>query len=536
MILRKPYALFIKYFKLLHVVMALFITILLYSSLRIYNCFRVYSIDYRSIADVLSTDNYVNFFSYFCIIVVLALTVILLVVMFYKDKPKNLYIYNFILYILLFVLYGFCGNALENTKSVILDIKLSKALRDFSLIACAFQALSLIFIVVRATGFDIKRFDFNTDLQELNISSADSEEIEVALEFDQNKIRTNIRNKMRHLKYFYFEHKYIINISLLVFTFIVIGFSYYRFRLFNINKTVGKSFDVENYSFNVVDSYLVEKDFSGSNITSDDGVIVAVRMQIRGFGNKLVLNKGAVNLSINGLTYGVNVDQAKLLPDLGLAYTRQRITTDYTTYLFAFEVAKSQAKRNIKLKINDYNSYIGGKIGSRNYYIKLKPIDLRKNNDLSVSKKVGESINFSDSVIGSTSFLINKYEINNMFKLGYKYCYSKNKCLDSYEYISATATGNYFKTLMRIDGSMSIDRTKNINNYHDFVSFLNSYGTINYKIDNIIKSKKIDSSILKPSSARTSDIFVEVPYEVKDADEVYFTFKIRNQNYKYLLK
>lgn len=536
MILRKPYAIFIKYFKLLHTVMSVFIAILLYNSYRIYNYFRIYSIDYRSTIDGLSSDNYLNIFFYFCIFIVLVLTIILLIVMFYKNKPKNIYIYNFILYTLVFVLYYFCGDAIYSTRSTVLDIKLSKALRDFSLIACVFQFVSLMITVVRATGFDIKKFDFNTDLQELNISSADSEEIEVALEFDRNKIETYFRNKIRFLKYFYFEHKYLISIVSLFLIVFIIGFIYYRNKLFNVNEKVGESFNVGNYTFNVQDSYLVDSSYNGKKISSDDGVFLAVRIQVKGYGNKLSLNKGIINLVIDGLTYGVDMESAKSFSDLGLAYTKQYVSNDYVTYLFVFEIANAQAKKNIKLKINDYNNYVGGRIGAKNYYIKLKPVDLRKENSLVINRKMGQTINFDDSVIGSSSFNINKYEINNNFKLSYKYCYANDKCIDSFEYLSPSTEGNYFKTLMRIDGNLKIDKTKNLNNINDFVSFLNSYGVIYYKIDGVVKKQRISSATIKPISAVTNDVFVEVPYDIKESSEIYFYFNIRNQNYKYTLK
>ena len=378
MILRKPYAIFIKYFKLLHTIMSVFIAILLYNSIRIYNYFRVYSIDYRSTVDSFFSND-IGIFSYFCIFFILLLTVVLLAVMFYKNKPKDIYVYNFILYILVFVLYVFCGDAIDSTSSLVLNIKSSKALRDFSLIACGFQLISLIITIVRATGFDIKRFDFNTDLQELNISSADSEEIEVALEFDQDRIRTNIRNRIRLLKYFYFEHKFMINISTVLFVLIVFGFIYFRIRTFSVNEQIGKSFNVGNYTFNVQDAYIVDKDVNGNKVVSDGGVFLAVRIQVKGYGNKLTLNKGIINLSIDGLNYGVDMESAKVFSDLGLAYTKQIITSDFSTYLFVFEVAESQVHKKVQLKINDYTGFVGDKFGAKNYYIKLRPKDLRKN-------------------------------------------------------------------------------------------------------------------------------------------------------------
>ena len=536
MILRKPYALFIKYFKFLNAIMSFFIAVLLYNSYRIYNYFRVYSVDYRSTIGNFSSDNYFSFIFYFCIGIVLILTFVLLSVMFYKNKPKDIYIYNFILYILVFVLYFFCNDAIYSTKSVVLSIKLSKALRDLSLIACFFQLISLIITFVRATGFDIKRFDFNSDLQELNISLDDSEEIEVALEFDLNKISAKIRNKIRHLKYFYFEHKYIINVSSLIIIILVFGFVYYRVKLFSASEKIGESFRVGNYTFNVQDSYLVDKDINGNKVSSSGGVFLAVRIQIKGYGKDLILNKGIINLIIDDLTYGVDVDSAKNFSDLGVAYTKQVITDDFSTYFFVFEIASGQADKSIRLKINDYNGYIGGRAGLKNYYVKLKPKDLRKENEFVINKKIGENIDFTESVIGSSSLIIRSYEINNYFKLAYNYCYEKDKCIPSFEYLAPSTTGNYFKTLMKIDGEFKNDKTKNILNLKKMVDFFNNYGVIYYKLGEELKHERINSSIIKPFSAITNDVFIEVPYDVKEANSIYFYFKIRNQNYKYTLK
>ena len=68
------------------------------------------------------------------------------------------------------------------------------------------------------------------------------------------------------------------------------------------------------------------------------------------------------------------------------------------------------------------------------------------------------------------------------------------------------------------------------------VDFFNNYGVIYYKLGEELKHERINSSIIKPFSAITNDVFIEVPYDVKEANSIYFYFKIRNQNYKYTLK
>ena len=531
MILRKPYAIFIKYFRLLHIVMASFVAFLLYKSYSIYNFFKLYSIDYRS---VINNTISISFFDYFSIIFVIILTIILLVVMVYKNKPKNVYIYNLILYIVIFVLYYLCGNTINKSNLAVLDIKVSKAFRDFSLIACLFQSVSLILTVVRATGFDIKRFDFGEDLQKLDISEKDSEEIEVALDFDKDEVKRDFKRKFRDIKYVYVENKFVINSILAVFIFSICAFVYYRINSYSKYYSEGRSFSVSGSTVNVIDSYLLDSDSNGSKI-ANGGVIVAIKMQIKGY-NKSSFNSGIMTLKIGDLIYDQNYEQAKGLPDLGNAYVNQKISSEFTTYLFTFEVSKEQARKNILLKLNDINSFVGGKVGSRNYYVKLKPNDLRKKNETVFNKKIGEKINFSDSVLGSSSLLITSFEVNNSFKLNYKYCYRSDKCIDSIEYLSASASGNYFKVLMKISGDLYLDESINSDYIYDLRSFLNNFGFIHYKVDDIWHKKRISSEVIKPVASTSKDYFIEVPYEVKNASEIYFSFDIRNQSYKYVLK
>ena len=90
MILRKPYAFFIKYFKLLHAIIAVFIAFLLYRSFSIYNFFRVYIGNYSSALNEFSPSSFINMYSFILALVVIILIIVLLSVMIYKKKPKAL--------------------------------------------------------------------------------------------------------------------------------------------------------------------------------------------------------------------------------------------------------------------------------------------------------------------------------------------------------------------------------------------------------------------------------------------------------------
>ncbi|MBR3199293.1 MAG: hypothetical protein IKG27_04690 [Bacilli bacterium] len=531
MILRKPYALFIKYFKLLHVIMAAFISFTLYRSFVLYRFFDAYSIDYRSAVSSFNGGR-LGLLNYIFVFIVLILTGIFLAVSIYKNKPKKAYIYNLILYIGVFVLYYLSSDALFNIQNVILDIKVSKAFRDISLIVVIFQVLSFIMTVVRATGFDIKQFDFGTDLQQMDISTQDNEEFEVAVEFNKDKIIRDLKRNLRNLKYFYFEHRFIINTVLIIAVLAISASVYFSVGNSAIRYSEGDTFTADSATINVKDSYILNSSINGDNLVSvkgdNAGAIVLIRFQAKGYKVNQTFNTGIVTLNIGNFSYSENVNHAVELYDLGTAYVNQKLTDEFKTYTLAFEIPDALSKKKMVLSYK-------GTFGEKTVLVSLKPADLRKQGEL-FEKRLTETIDFSDSILGSSSLMIDKYEIDNKFKFDYKFCYGKDKCIDSHEFITPTATGNYFKTLMRISGKIIIDKNNNIKDIYDLRTLLNNYGTIVYKVNDVAYSQKIDSEELKTNNSKTDDYFIEIPYDVKEAKEISLILKIRNQSYKYVLK
>ena len=533
MILRKPYAFFIKYFKLFHAVMAVLVAFLLYRSFTLYNFFRAYVTDYSSALNDFSPRSLLTMYSFIMILTVIILTVILLAVMIYKKKPKGLYIYSLIVYILTIILYGFTSPILRDISASILDIRLSSALRDFFMIAMAVQFVSLILFIVRATGFDIKQFDFGSDLQKLDIDEKDSEEIEVALEFDKNKVHRQVRYKLRQLKYVYGENKFLMN-TIGIIILIILGFTiYFNIGIYTASYNQGDSFSASGVTLNIRDVYLTNENPLGENINNN---VVVVKFDVKkNYGINEVLNTGLMTLRVGNSSYGQDNNYAKELYDLGIPYTNQELTNEFKTYILTFPINEEDLDKKMILKFNDNVSYVKGELGAKNIMVDLKPITL-SNNKEALEVKLGEEINFDDSILESASLKINGYEINDKFKLNYKYCYSTDKCIDSSEYVTPTATGNYLKTLMKIDGEFTIDKNLNDSQITTFNSFFNTFATINYKIDEKLVSKKINTQSIKPKVSKTSDYFIEVPQEIRNASEIYLNFNIRGYNYKYILK
>ena len=93
------------------------------------------------------------------------------------------------------------------------------------------------------------------------------------------------------------------------------------------------------------------------------------------------------------------------------------------------------------------------------------------------------------------------------------------------------------KTLIKVDGELNIDRNTNSTEIASLVDFLNTFGTIYYKIGDSWNNRRISTQNIVPKvSEDLSHYYIEVPSDVKDASEINLTFNIRNQIYKYILK
>ena len=534
MILRKPYAFFIKYFKLLHAIIVGLIVFLLYRSFSVYNFFRVYVGDYSAALSEMSPRTMLNMYSFVLALLIIILIIIVLSVMIYKKKPKKLYIFSLIVYAMLIVLFFFTYPTLRDISSYLLDVRTSSALRDLYLIACILQFICLILYAVRALGFDIKQFDFRTDLQQLDINEKDSEEIEVSLEFDGNKIHRNIRYQLRLFKYFYKEHKFIFNTCIVILV-VALGFNIYMsIMLYKANYDQGTAFNASGVMMNVKNTYLTQSDANGNKITDD--MIVVIKMDLRKQGINDTLNTGLTTLIIDGISYGQNRDYAKELYDIGTAYNGQKLTDEFQSYILAFVIPLEDAEKKMQLKFNDNVSYVRGEMGAKNIFIDLNPTNLTENEKI-IDSKIGDELKFENSVLEGSIFKIKGYEFNNWFKIGYKYCYATNKCIDSSEYLTPTATGNYYKTLMRINGYFVPSDNVNSSEISSFTSFINNFATINYELNNSWYSQKIDTQIIKPKAGvDNTNYYIEVPLDVINATKVNLTFKVRNLTYRYVLK
>lgn len=531
MIFRKPYAFFIKYFRVMNLIMAVLMAALIYHTFIIGNFFTSYIDDYLKAVNNFSLGNYINIYDFLLIIIIIILTIVVISVLFVKNKPKKLYLFNLLVYIVLFVLYIVDYNVMYSIRDNILDIRVSKAVRDVTYIVLGLQIVSFIITLVRATGFDLKQFDFKRDLQELDIDAGDNEEFEVAVEVDRNNIRRNFRSGIRNFRYFYIENRFIIKLLVLIFLLVIMFMLVFHQFLYTASYSEGKTFNASGFGFNVKESYITNTDADGNVISNSSLVVVKLAIRKNSELNKK-LNTGTITLKVKNKCYGQTTKYSSYLTDMGTPYIDDELSFDFNNYLLVYAIPNELINSSMSLKINDNISYVRGEVGAKNIYVKLKPVNLNRSKT-TVKKKIGNSIDFSGSILGNSSLKIESFEIANKYKLEYNFCSKKDRCFKSYEYVTPTATGERVKTLIKIKGDFEFDETTNLPNIYNIYDLLNTYGTISYDDS----EHKINSQVVVPKRVNEDDIYyIEVDRSVLNAQHVSLIIKVRNYSYEYTLK
>ena len=128
MILRKPYAFLIKRFKLIHLIMTVFMVVCLYKTFGAISFFGDYVINESNIVGQIVRDQVYPTILFVTPIVVIVLSLILLGVMVVKKKPYKLYIANIIIYIATLIVFIVGNSIVIELQQKLIDIRVIKLL------------------------------------------------------------------------------------------------------------------------------------------------------------------------------------------------------------------------------------------------------------------------------------------------------------------------------------------------------------------------------------------------------------------------
>ncbi len=274
MILRKPYALFIKSFKMLHLLLAIAMGYLLYRTTLVFNFFG--EAMQRPEYDLTRTLNIALFDFYFYLIpaLVIVVTGLIMAVLVYKQKPFKFYVFALLAYIAILAFNFYLSGYLLEMETRTMSAQSLSLMRDFVLICWLLQFVVTVKYFITGIGFDIKQFDFSHDLEDMAIEEVDREEFEVSFQLDFHAMKRKLKNRWREFKYFYYENKFLVTTGL-VLVFLLGGYMIFvtiTDRVVSLRE--GDQIVANDVLLQVNESFLTREDYRGNKMLEDDYLLV----------------------------------------------------------------------------------------------------------------------------------------------------------------------------------------------------------------------------------------------------------------------
>lgn len=354
MVFRKPYGFLIRNFRLIHLIIsAILIYLVTYSN-------KIYTFINSVIDDPVNRYNALKFIDYRIYIfigIVLLLFFSIYWLFKYKDKPRNVYMLSIFGYIIvaifMFVLFSYFTDLPNN----ILEQKTIRAYRDILLIILGFQYFIIIVMCLRGFGFDIKKFNFTKDIQELDLNYEDAEEVEVDFNIDATNVIRGVRKQKRELGYFFQEYKIFI-LGILFALLIILG--YFGYNYLSKKLKVYSEGEIVGYSFNIAvkDSYY--------NLDNDKNYVI-VNFDIFKYGRKDRMDVNKLILVVNNEEYIPNKNICYNFDRLGNCYKKQYITDNVSNYILVYEVDALNMESSYLVYKESYEDSFKIKLDLENY-------------------------------------------------------------------------------------------------------------------------------------------------------------------------
>lgn len=533
MILRKPYAFLIRHFKKIHFILAACIIYLIYRTEMMISFLNEYI---NSVTIVVGQPIVASLFNMWVIllpILILAISIILLITMRIKDKPRLYYIFMIVVHIAIIVVYFYGYTVFDKMQKTIVDLRTLNALRDFLIYSIVLQGVFAVVSLIRGVGFDIKKFDFGSDLESFDLSEEDNAEFEVDIDFDINDQTRKGKRYLRLLKYKYKENKFFVHIGLGVLAAILLFYVYNNFTIYNKTSPEGTNFTMNGFTLGVKKSYLLNQDSMGEEIEDSSKYLLVVELNVKNNAMKPAqLKTGNLGLNINGINYYHQEKYESMVVDLGYIYKDQEIDNKgFVNYLLVYEIPANRINSKFKLGLHNTGT---NKIA----YVRLKPTNISAAENHYKEYALGDTLSFEGTTLGKTTMKIDSFELRNKFTLRYKYCSTRLKeCYDSVEYLTPTQYNTSFeKSLLRLDMDFSFDENFKSNTITNIYELMKTYMVIEYEIDGVKKAQKVFLGKVTSKRAAKNSYYIEVYQDMKLADKITLVFNVRNNVYRYSLK
>ncbi len=530
MIIKKPYAFLIKHFRMIHLILTVFVLFLLMKTHSIYKFFSDFSKNgYYAYSDNL-TSKYINFYMFIAIIFVIVLAAFIYLLMKWKKKSRIFYISLCIFYFALFIGLLVYFNLFSTILNTTLDVRTVRAYRDIMFILYIPQYLFFIYSCIRAIGFDIKKFDFKKDLEELDIAEEDQEEIEVVFGQNNYKYMRKARRAIRMLKYYALENKFFFGVICGTVTLVIAFFIYINLNVYSKKYNESEFFTVNGVIFKVLDSYISKYDLKGDIINPNMKYVVIKTSMDNTNTARVNLSTESLRLMLDDEAYFPIYSKSDYFRDLGEGYYKNNTlyAGEKYEYLIIFEVPLDKEFSRATFRMVDNVDIIRGEISGRYKDVKLDLKDYM-NKEETLEFKAGEAISLDESTLLNSELMVNSFQIGESFTEMYKYCIGES-CYDGKKIITPDTLGKNARTILKVELDTSIAKDLYVNRYiKSSTDFVNVFGNISYVINGQEKNAPIVVKNLE--NIETKNVYIEVPSEIKNASLVKLNINVRNRGY-----
>ncbi|MEG1558642.1 MAG: hypothetical protein RR375_00945 [Bacilli bacterium] len=510
MIVRRPYAFLIRYFKVIHIILSVFMGYMIYKSTNILMFFNSYAKNgYFTFYDNLKS-HFLGTLFIISIIVTIVISLVLYIVMRQKNKKRMYYsfiiMFSFLLIILLFYTSGILGKLIN----ISLSVKTIRGLRDMWVIAVLLEYALIIFSIIRAIGFNIKSFNFEKDLEDLKISQKDNEEIELVIKDDNYKYLRYARKYLKEFKYYFIENKRMFILISVVCVLAICGGIYYNYKKTDVNGSYASSYVTSNVRYNIKNSYITTLDYKGQIINKNKKYIVVTFDAENMSNSKTSLRIENFILKIGDKNY-LSIKNKDLFKDIGSLYINQVLQPfNKYEYIIAFELdLKSPTTDALLLYSYTTTNNDESKIKYYKNKLLLKYADKISIKDVEFGK---------DIILDNKTFAINSYDVNSSYEESFKSIINNKEIINKIVIKPGiNEIDNY--NVLRIN-----IKHDNLNSNY-FYKLINDYGFITYQ------NKKYKLKVL--NDLVNNNIYCIVP---KNIDDYNLMFTIRNNNLKIVNK
>ncbi len=528
MILRKPYGFLIRHFRAIHLIILALISYLIYRTNKLESFFQDYIASGYTTKLTDFASQYFNSIVFFSFIILITILISILLLMKSKKKSIKYYLLTTIYYSFLMILFILSYNVLIELESTSLEASTIRVYRDIINLFTYPQYIFATYTLLRGVGFDIKSFNFNKDLEDLDLIEEDEEEIELKVNVEGYKVKRQTRRTLRELKYYILENKFVFTCLSAIAGIVIIVSLFLNFQVYNKRYKMNQNFALSSFSITYKESLLTDRDYQG-NIIQEGKYYLATIVNITNNSSlPKTLDTMQFRLLIGNKVIYPTLDRSGKFVDIASPYYGDSIPSQKPqVYSLVYELTEDELKSSYTIKILDTVEYGEKEIIPKYKVIKLKP-KIETSTTIENTIDLKEKLNLEATALGKTTYTINDYKISNKYEYSYEYCYNEN-CYPSKDLVIIDPQKYDNKTLLILEDELVFDDTtyyasdRSVN--HDFYKdFFNIYYTIdgkNYltKVTDITPQNLTDKTILMTTA------------NIEKAEQMSVRVTVRNKTY-----